>query len=74
MFTFCFHYADGTNLSFGHITSVEIDESDGTKNVKSDEILNYNFYISRILFLKSDAGNYSVLCDEVRAIEIIKEN
>ncbi|WP_297642801.1 hypothetical protein [uncultured Bacteroides sp.] len=71
MFDFRFIYLNDNAYGVSDITKITIQEADGLKDISGDDILTANIPL-QTMYLHSDNGNYTVLGDNLMAIEITK--
>lgn len=71
MFDFRFIYLNDSAYNASDITKITIQTSEGLKDISGDEILTANIPL-QTMYLHSDSGNYTVLGDNLMAIEVTK--
>ena len=71
MFDFRFIYLNDNAYGVSNITKITIQTADGLKDISGDDILAANIPL-QTMYLHSDSGNYTVLGDNLMAIEVTK--
>lgn len=71
MFDFRFIYLGDACYSAQGITEITIQTADGLKDISGDDILTTNIPL-QTMYLHGENGNYTVLGDNLMAIEVTK--
>ena len=70
MYTFVIHYADGSKLECKHIVSAIYNDNGARRTASGEEIAKTVFSVGKDMWLKSQAGSYSISGSSVRMIEV----
>lgn len=74
MYSFTFHYENDINRLFQHIVKAQYYLGSRLITVSGDELSSHCFPLKSGLHIFSESANYSVSGNQLRFIDIVKEN
>ena len=69
-----FHYTDGTNTLFEHITSIEFQTSERMVKLQGADMLTSFINTRHAITLRSECAVHQVNTDNLRHLSVTKEN